>query len=139
MNYAGEIFSDKAFEILKSEKNSFLVDVRTLPEWTFSGYPDLSYIGKDTKRISWKIYPNMNLNQNFLQQIENEILDKNSQIFFMCKTGGRSLDAAIFATEIGGYKNCFNITNGFEGDANENNQRGKINGWKALNLPWLQA
>jgi rhodanese-related sulfurtransferase len=74
-----------------------------------------------------------------LQQIENEILDKNSQIFFMCKTGGRSLDAAIFATEIGGYKNCFNITNGFEGDANENNQRGKINGWKALNLPWLQA
>ena len=44
-----------------------------------------------------------------------------------------------FATEIGGYKNCFNITNGFEGDANENNQRGKINGWKALNLPWLQA
>jgi len=138
VNYAGEILANEAYQILKSDDNACLIDVRTLPEWAFSGLPDLSSINKEVKKISWRIYPQMNLNNNFFTQVESQVSDKNLKIFFLCKTGGRSLDAAIFCTE-NGYKNCFNITNGFEGDANDNSQRGRINGWKALDLPWIQA
>lgn len=138
MSHLREIFSDEAFEILKTKKASYLVDVRTSPEWLFSGVSDLSDIGKQVITISWRNYPRMEVNENFLKEIEKRIPDKDSNIFFICKTGGRSLDAAIFCSE-NGYENCFNVTNGFEGDANENSQRGKINGWKALSLPWVQA
>ena len=138
MKYAGDINSSDAFEILKNELNSFLIDVRTLPEWQFSGVPDLSSVRKDILTISWKNYPKMDMNSNFAGQVEGIISDKVAKLFFICKTGGRSLDAAIKMTELG-YRNCYNIASGFEGDLNDNNQRGKINGWKASGLPWEQT
>ena len=36
------------------------------------------------------------------------------------------------------YHHCFNITDGFEGEKNNLNQRSTINGWKYNNLPWKQ-
>ena len=38
----------------------------------------------------------------------------------------------------GDNKNSYNIISGFEGDLNDLNQRGKVNGWKAEALPWRQ-
>lgn len=138
MSLVKEIDSGEAFKILKKEANSHLVDVRTLPEWAFIGLPDLSEIKKEVIKISWKAFPQMNINNNFQEQIEKEILDKNSKLFFICKVGGRSFDAANFCSELG-YQNCYNITSGFEGDLDENSHRGNINGWKAAKLPWVQS
>ena len=138
MKYAGDIKSSDAYEILKNEQNSFLIDVRTLPEWQFSGVPDLSPIGKEVHTISWMMYPRMEMNNNFASQVEAMIPDKKAKLFFVCKVGGRSLDAAMTMTRFG-YENCYNIANGFEGDLNEHNQRGKTSGWKASGLPWEQS
>lgn len=138
MDLVKNIEAKEAFKILEKEDNSYLIDVRTLPEWSFIGFPDLSKFEKEVIKISWKIFPQMNINKNFQEQIESEFLDKNSKLFFLCKVGGRSLDAANFCSQLG-YRNCYNILNGFEGDLDENSHRGNINGWKAAKLPWLQS
>lgn len=137
MNYASDISPVDAYEILKNEPNSFLIDVRTLPEWQFSGVPNLELIGKKAQTISWVFYPKMDLNNDFAEQVTKIVPDKNTKLFFMCKIGGRSLDAAIKMANLG-YKNCYNVIGGFEGDVNEEGQRGKINGWKGAGLPWYQ-
>ena len=141
LEYAGDVTPLEAFEDLKNNPNSFLIDVRTQAEWAFVGVSDLSEIGKETILLQWKIYPQMQINPDFVRLFNKAAeqlgVKEDSNLFFICKTGGRSLDAAEKMTK-NGYKNCFNVANGFEGDRTENGQRGKVNGWKADALPWSQ-
>jgi rhodanese-related sulfurtransferase len=136
--YAGDISPAEAWSALTQNESSQLVDVRTQAEWAFSGIPSLDTIKKTVKTISWKFYPQFNVNPDFVAQLESAVPDKTTPLYFLCKTGGRSTDAAIAATAAG-YQNCFNIEGGFEGDINSNHQRGQVNGWKASRLPWQQA
>ncbi len=136
--YAGDVSSAEAWSALSSNPNAQLVDVRTQAEWAFSGIPLLDSISKNVKLISWKFYPNFDLNTKFVEQLEAAVPDKSAPLYFLCKTGGRSTDAAIAATAAG-YSECYNVEGGFEGDINTNHQRGQINGWKAARLPWQQA
>lgn len=138
MDYKGDVEPQEAYDTLREDENSYLIDVRTLPEWSFVGLPDLSGIGKQVICISWLLYPHMAVNQEFLGQLEKEIGNKNAKLFFMCKVGGRSLDAAIFAQN-SGFQNCFNVSGGFEGNPDKNGHRGTVNGWKAQGLPWEQS
>ena len=136
--HAGDVSPVEAWSALTSNALTQLIDVRTQAEWAFSGVPSLDSIGKTLKTISWKFYPNFDLNPRFIQQLEAAVPDKTAPLYFLCKTGGRSADAAIAATEAG-YTHCYNIEGGFEGDINTNHQRGQVNGWKATRLPWQQA
>ena len=38
-----------------------------------------------------------------------------------------------------GFANCYNISEGFEGDKDEHGRRGSVGGWKAAGLPWMQS
>jgi rhodanese-related sulfurtransferase len=136
--YAGDVSPTEAWQALESTANAQLVDVRTHAEWVFSGIPSLEGIGKSAKTVSLKLYPNFELNPQFLSQLEAAVPDKSAPVYFLCKTGGRSADAAVAATAAG-YTTCYNIAHGFEGDSNPTHQRGKVNGWKADALPWHQA
>ena len=136
--YAGDVSPTDAWTALTQIANAQLVDVRTQAEWAFSGLPTLDSLGKVVKTISWKFYPNFDLNPRFIEQLEAAVPDKSAPLYFLCKTGGRSADAAIAATAAG-YTSCFNVEGGFEGDINTNHQRGQVNGWKAFRLPWQQA
>jgi rhodanese-related sulfurtransferase len=53
----------------------------------------------------------------------------------MCRTGGRSHNAATVATSLG-FTQVYNMLEGFEGEANQLKQRTLINGWKFAGLPW---
>jgi rhodanese-related sulfurtransferase len=136
--YAGDVTPADAWGALSQKEISQLVDVRTQAEWAFSGVPSLDTINKTLKTISWKFYPQFNVNPEFVAQLEAAVPDKSTPLYFLCKTGGRSTDAAIAATAAG-YAECYNIEGGFEGDINTNHQRGQVNGWKASRLPWQQA
>lgn len=138
VRFAGDVSPADAWAQLKANPAAQLVDVRTQPEWSFAGLPDLSGIGRRAITLSWKFYPTFERNAQFIEQLQALVPDANTPLFFLCKTGGRSTDAAIAATQAG-YTACYNIAGGFEGDANAANQRGRINGWKAANLPWEQA
>lgn len=137
-HYAGDVSPADAWSALSQNSNAQLVDVRTQAEWAFSGVASLISINKTVKTISWKFYPNYEVNTKFIEQLEAAISDKTTPLYFLCKTGGRSLDAAMAATAAG-YTQCYNIEGGFEGDHNTNHQRGQVNGWKAARLPWQQS
>ena len=131
------ITSVECFSYLSKISNSFLIDVRTKPEWEFIGIPDLSSLNKNTIFSSWHIYPEMKINLFFENKLFESNIKKNDKIFLICRSGTRSYHAAEFLTSRG-YNHCFNIADGFEGKKNTLNQRSAINGWKYHNLPWKQ-
>ena len=136
-NIIKNISSKECFEILSNKADAYLIDVRTLPEWKFVGVPDLSIINKETFFVSWQIYPEMNENKNFKKQILDLGIQTNSNLYFICRSGRRSLYAAKLLIN-NGFSSCFNIYDGFEGDLNQHKKRSLINGWKYNNLPWKQ-
>ncbi len=125
--YAGDISALQAWEMLKGEKGATLIDVRTPEEWLEVGKPDLTSLEKKPYFISWRINPGYSINDDFVAQLEFRAKDKDQKIFFMCKGGGRSREAAAAATAAG-YDKAYNIENGFEAEG----------GWKFSQLPWRQ-
>ena len=136
-NNIQNINSRQCFEKLSKESGSYLVDVRTKPEWLFVGVPDLQSLQKKTLCVSWHVYPNMEINVNFESEILESGINKQDAIFLICRSGNRSSDAAEFLTSRG-FTNCFNVKDGFEGEIGPNHQRSTINGWKYSKLPWKQ-
>lgn len=136
--YAGDVLPEEAWHMLQHLPNAILVDVRCQPEWLFSGTANLASIGKEVQKISWKHYPTMEVNPHFVAQVQTIAPEKDTPLLFLCKTGGRSLDAAIAMSSYH-YTRCYNVLHGFEGDQNPAGQRGGVNGWKASGLPWEQA
>ena len=131
------ITSIECFNKLSEISNSYLIDIRTKPEWEFIGVPDLSSLNKKTIFISWHMYPEMKINSLFENQITESNLKKNDNLFLICRSGNRSSDAAEFLTSRG-FSNCFNVEDGFEGEIGPHHQRSTINGWKYCKLPWKQ-
>jgi len=56
----------------------------------------------------------------------------------LCRSGVRSL-AAGNAASAAGYKTIINISDGFEGDLDADQQRGHLNGWRCAGLAWRQS
>jgi|TARA_B100002003_G_C13954373_1_gene462575 rhodanese-related sulfurtransferase len=131
------ITSVECYNKLSEISISYLIDVRTKPEWELIGVPDLSSLNKKTIFIAWNEYPEMNINKNFIDQVAGVNIEKNDNIFLLCRSGRRSFHAAMYLVSCG-YKHSYNVSDGFEGDKNELNQRSTINGWKYNNLPWQQ-
>jgi len=130
--YEGELSPAEAYTILKGLPNAQLVDVRTQAERDFVGYPTLG------THVEWETYPGMDYNPDFPAQLEAEVgPDKEQVLIFMCRSGGRSAKAAEAMTNQG-YAHCFNLIQGFEGDKDEDNHRGRVGGWQAEELPWEQ-
>ena len=129
------ISSQECFEKLSIEVHSHLIDVRTKPEWVYVGVPDLSSINKNVIFISWQVYPEMKINKFFENQILESSIKKDDNLYFICRSGNRSNNAAKFLTSLG-FSNCINVIDGFEGKLNHEHQRASIDGWQFHNLPW---
>ena len=138
LDYAGDINPEEAWNLLKKKEDSYLIDCRTSAEWNFVGVPDLSSLNKDTYFIEWQTFPLMDKNNDFLKEISDHGLSKDSNLIFICRSGARSRSAAEFLTNHG-YKNCFNLCEGFEGSHDKKGQRGNVNGWKQSKPPWKQG
>ncbi|GIK97510.1 MAG: sulfurtransferase [Alphaproteobacteria bacterium] len=137
MNYAGDVDPTEAWKRLSENERSVLVDVRSEAEWSFVGIPDLTGIGKRPLFLSWQIYPSMTENRGFVDGLAKAVTDKDTPLYFICRSGGRSRAAAIMATAAG-YRHCYNVADGFEGNPDAARHRGRIAGWKAAGLPWTQ-
>ena len=136
-NYAGDLSSKETWELLSSDPKSRLVDVRTMPEWAFVGVPDLKSLDKQPLFISWQLFPNMQRNPEFIDQMRSSGAESDDPLLFICRSGGRSRMAAIAMTDQG-YTRCYNVASGFEGDHDTKGHRGKENGWKLDDFPWVQ-
>lgn len=129
--YEGAVTPDEAVEVLQLAPGSRLIDVRSRAELDLvGGIPDAAH-------AEWMSYPGWHPNPHFLSQLK-QIADPEALTLFICRNGQRSHRAAE-AAALAGYRNCYNVLEGFEGDANPaTGHRGEINGWKARGLPWAQ-
>ncbi len=129
--YAGVLTPEEAYQLLQNDANTQLVDVRSRAE--------LELVGRvpQATAIEWAFYPGMVANPDFAAQLNAQI-DKEAVVIFMCRTGGRSHNAAVIAQQLG-FNQAYNMIEGFEGEANAAKQRTLINGWKHAGLPWTNA
>ena len=127
----------EVWSALLADPASQLVDVRTDAEWNFVGLPDLSAAGKTPALIPWQIFPTMQVNTGFTDQLKQAGFTPDNKIYFLCRSGVRSL-AAANAAVAAGFPHAFNIADGFEGPPDGQGHRGTVAGWKADALPWRQ-
>jgi rhodanese-related sulfurtransferase len=133
-----DIVPQAAWALLESEPKAVLVDVRTEPEWGYVGLPDLGALGKQVVRLSWQVYPKMEVDAGFAERLVAAGITPDHSLLFLCRSGVRSLAAArLMAAR--GYPRCYNIANGFEGPADGARHRGTVAGWKHDGLPWVQG
>jgi rhodanese-related sulfurtransferase len=114
-----------------------LVDCRTDAEWNFVGIPDLSELQKQAVLIPWQVYPSMQVNGAFAEHLRRAGATPETKLFFICRSGARSL-AAGQAAQAAGFPSAFNVADGFEGPVDAEGHRGTVAGWKADGLPWRQ-
>jgi rhodanese-related sulfurtransferase len=137
-----EVSVDDTWARLSSDRSSVLIDVRTRAEWAFVGYPDLNSIGKQPLLVEWQSFPDNRVHADFVDRLAEALqqagASKDSELLFLCRSGGRSLMAARAMTAAG-FSRCRNVTGGFEGSLDEQRHRGRREGWKSRNLPWVQG
>lgn len=132
--HQGDVNPAEAYQRLQSNANAVLIDVRTQPEWVFVGVPAVERL----IRQSWQVFPQMQVNSQFVEEIEQMGLPKDTEIFCICRSGARSASAASALTQAG-FSNAWNVAQGFEGDKDGQGHRGSLGGWKAAGLPWVQS
>lgn len=139
-----EVDPAQAWELLAARPRSVLVDVRTRAEWTFVGLPDPGAIGRPLWLVEWVGFPEMVRNPDFFDELARHMGERPPErLFFICRSGSRSMAAARAVAEVFGRQgvmlHCTNVAEGFEGDLDEQGHRGTRSGWKARGLPWRQS
>jgi len=133
---------EATWQRLASRPGSQLIDVRTRAEWAYVGIPDLGPIGKRAVLVEWQTFPDQTVDPRFVERLAGELKALGAQLdddlFFICRSGGRSL-AAAKAMAVAGYRACHNVAGGFEGPLDDERHRGAVGGWKAAGLPWRQG
>ncbi len=122
----------QAWDLLQQNPQAVLIDVRTKAEYTDIGHP----IG--AIHIAWQEQFGAPVNPNFIVEVSKVVPDHNTPVLLLCRSGQRSLSAAKALEQIG-YSTLINIVNGFEGDPDNNQQRGNISGWQFCGLPWEKS
>lgn len=139
-----ELLPAQAWDLLKSNPYTVLIDVRTKAEWAYVGVPDVSSLNQEVHCIEWASYPGMSPNPHFVAEVSKIVEGGQlSGVLFLCRSGVRSMSAAVAVSEAltarGPSVECINVIGGFEGDLDAKKHRGGLNGWKAHKLPWRQS
>jgi rhodanese-related sulfurtransferase len=123
LQYAGDVTPEQAWSLF-SAGIAELIDVRTGRELHRTGSVP------SAPHIEWLVSADMSKNPHFLNELDS-VVNKGNVVLFLCRSGKRSVAAAEAATEAG-FRNVFNILEGFEGDGNPRL------GWLNRRLPVTQ-
>lgn len=129
LTYAGALLPAEAHALMQA--GARLVDVRTNPE--------LAYVGSipGSVAVEWQTYPGGRPNPEFLGELAATV-EKDVPVMFICRSGIRSHSAAEVATRAG-WRECYNVLEGFEGDKDAAHHRNSVGGWRKAGLPWTQS
>jgi len=128
--YAGGIPPQQAWALFSSGAAS-LIDVRSAEERKFVGHVPGSL------HVAWATGTALTRNPRFAREVEAKAKDKTAPLLLLCRSGKRSAAAAEVLAKAG-YTNVFNVLEGFEGEIDQQQQRGKADGWRYHGLPWAQ-
>jgi rhodanese-related sulfurtransferase len=129
LRYAGALLPGEAHRLMQA--GARLVDVRTQPE--------LAYVGRipGALAIEWQTLPGSRPNPEFIAELAASV-GKDEPVMFICRSGVRSHAAAEAALQAG-WREAYNVLEGFEGDKDAEQHRNTKNGWRKAGLPWTQS
>lgn len=107
-----------------------LIDVRTAEERKFVGQVPGSL------HVPWATGTALTRNPRFARELEAK-LPRHEVGLLLCRSGNRSTLAAEAAAKAG-FAAVFNVLEGFEGELDAEQHRGRHNGWRHQGLPWVQ-
>ena len=127
--YAGALLPAEAHQLMKA--GAKLVDVRTKPE--------VLYVGRvpGAATVEWQTYPGNKPNPEFIGELA-ALAPKDVPVMFLCRSGARS-HAAAEAAMRAGWKETYNVLEGFAGDKDAQEHRNTVGGWRKAGLPWTQS
>jgi rhodanese-related sulfurtransferase len=120
-----------------------VLDVRTPDEFLFLGHAEMAWnVPLAVQTFQWdpatKQFPMQPL-PDFLDRAR-KIAGPQDTLLVMCRSGGRSAMAVNLLAKAG-FKNVYNITDGYEGDTVQDagsvfHGQHMVNGWRNSGLPW---
>ncbi len=119
-----------AWQLVQSGQ-AVLVDVRTPEEIKFVGHVPGSL------NVPWATGTSLTVNPRFARELEAKVRNKQQRVLLLCRSGKRSA-LALQVARRAGFACIANISEGFEGDLDGQQQRGRVNGWRFYGLPWVQ-
>jgi len=137
MSYKRNLLPKMAVERLQNNPQALFVDVRSKAEFKYVGYPENSIL------ISWIDDPDWEPNPEAFSDAVMQELDgrenlSDTEIILICRSGFRS-NEALKCLENKGFTQVSHVASGFEGDLDENDHRGNLNGWRHDGMPWSQS
>jgi rhodanese-related sulfurtransferase len=130
----------QAWEFSQSNQRVVMIDVRSSMEFLFVGHPQGSI------HVPWIDAPDWTVNANFVTEVRKVMLGgigtgvhgDDAPVILICRSGKRSLEAGKLLVE-NGFKEVYNIEEGFEGELDESHHRSTKGGWRYHGLPWEQC
>ena len=137
MSYKRNLLPKMAVERLQNNPQALFVDVRSKAEFKYVGFPENSIL------IPWIDDPDWEPNPEAFSDLVMQELDgrenlSDTEIILICRSGFRS-NEALKCLENKGFTQVSHVASGFEGDLDENDHRGNLNGWRHDGMPWSQS
>jgi rhodanese-related sulfurtransferase len=137
MEYKRNLLPKMAIDRLNNNPEAILIDVRTSAEYKYVGYPE------DSILIPWFDEPDLIADPTaFCEAVNKHLSDRDdilgAELILICRSGFRS-NEALKCLQSNGFTCVSHVASGFEGDLDENNHRGNLNGWRNDGMPWSQG
>ena len=137
MSYKRNLLPKMAIERLQSNPQALFVDVRSKAEYKYVGFPENSILIPWIDDPDWEPNPEA-FSDAVMQELDGRENLSDTEIILICRSGFRS-NEALKCLENKGFTQVSHVASGFEGDLDENDHRGNLNGWRHDGMPWSQS
>jgi len=137
MSYKRNLLPKIAVERLQNNPQALFVDVRSKAEYKYVGYPENSILIPWIDDPDWEPNPEV-FSDLVMQELDGRENLSDTEIILICRSGFRS-NEALKCLENKGFTQVSHVASGFEGDLDENDHRGNLNGWRHDGMPWSQS
>jgi len=137
MSYKRNLLPKMAVERLQNNPQALFVDVRSKAEYKYVGYPENSILIPWIDDPDWEPNPEA-FSDAVMQELDGRENLSDTEIILICRSGFRS-NEALKCLENNGFTQVSHVASGFEGDLDENDHRGNLNGWRHDGMPWSQS
>jgi rhodanese-related sulfurtransferase len=130
----------EAHQFLIQHPEAIFIDCRSDSEYFLVGHSVVHRPDGTTTRpelICWSDELKVEVNPNFVDEVKALTQSKDRPIVIICRSGRRSVFSGE-ALEKAGFTRVINVLEGFEGQLNDADQRGKTGGWRHAGLAWEQ-
>jgi len=132
--------SPQAWELVNNNQRVVMIDVRSSMEFLFVGHP------KGSVHVPWIDAPEWTVNPDFVTEVRKVMLGGigmgehggDAPVVLICRSGKRSLEAGNLLIN-NDFTEVYNITDGFEGELDQDHHRSTVGGWRYHGLPWEQC